>query len=168
MFASLFAYKAWANAAMLEAMLAIDGERFPEQRRKAIRVMNHTFVVDRIFAAHLLGEPHPYIATNTEETPELAALTESVRASDAWLAGYARELPAERLGERIRFHFTDGKAGEMSRAEMLQHLIVHGAYHRGAVGQILDSLSLPRPADTINVYLHAAEPSRREHGGAAR
>ena len=56
----------------------------------------------------------------------------------------------------------------MSRAEMLQHLVVHGAYHRGAVGQILDALPLPRPADTINVYLHAAEPWRREHGSAAR
>lgn len=168
MFASLFAYKAWANASMLEAMLAIDGERFPEQRRKAIRVMNHTFVVDRIFAAHLSGEPNPHAATNTEDTPELPALTESIRAGDAWLAGYARELPPEQLGERIRFRFTDGKAGEMSRAEMLQHLIVHGAYHRGAVGQILDALSLPRPADTINVYLHAAEPWRREHGGVGR
>ncbi|MEW9570974.1 DinB family protein [Rhodanobacter sp. Si-c] len=167
MFASLFAYKAWANAQMLEAMTAIDGDRHAEQRRKAIRVMNHTFVVDRIFAAHLLGEPHPYTATNTGETPELPALTASIRASDAWLVDYARELPAERMDERIRFHFTDGKAGEMSRAEMLQHLIVHGAYHRGAVGQILDALSLPRPADTINVYLHAAEPWRREQGGAA-
>jgi uncharacterized damage-inducible protein DinB len=168
MFASLFEYKAWANARMLEAMAAIDDDRHAEQRRKAIRVMNHTFVVDRIFAAHLLGEPNPHAATNTEETPELPALAESIRASDAWLADYARELPAERMDERIRFHFTDGKAGEMSRAEMLQHLIVHGAYHRGAVGQILDALSLPRPADTINVYLHTAEPSRREHGGAAR
>ncbi|MBD8872989.1 DinB family protein [Rhodanobacter sp. DHB23] len=167
MFASLFAYKAWANAQMLEAMAAIDGDRHAEQRRKAIRVMNHTFVVDRIFAAHLLGEPHPYTATNTEETPELPALTASIRASDAWLVGYARDLPVERMDERIRFRFTDGKAGEMSHAEMLQHLIVHGAYHRGAVGQILDALSLPRPADTINVYLHAAEPSRREHGSVA-
>ncbi|MBD8899118.1 DinB family protein [Rhodanobacter sp. DHG33] len=167
MFAPLFAYKAWANAAMLEAMLAIDGERFPEQRRKAVRVMNHTFVVDRIFAAHLSGEANPYAATNTEDTPELPALTASIRDSDAWLAGYARELSPERWGERIRFRFTDGKAGEMSRAEMLQHLVVHGAYHRGAVGQILDALSLPRPADTINVYLHAAEPWRREHGSAA-
>jgi uncharacterized damage-inducible protein DinB len=167
MFAPLFEYKAWANARMLEALLAIDGECFPEQRRKAIRVMNHTLVVDRIFAAHLLGEPNPHAATNTDETPGLPALTESIRASDAWLAGYARELPVERMGERIRFHFTDGQAGEMSRAEMLQHLIVHGAYHRGAVGQILDALALPRPADTINVYLHAAEPWRREHGSAA-
>lgn len=166
MFARLFEYKAWANARMLEAMLAIDGERFPEQRRKAIRVMNHTFVVDRIFAAHLLGEPNPHTATNTEETPELPALTESIRGNDAWLLDHVRGLPVEQLGERIRFHFTDGNAGEMSRAEMLQHLIVHGAYHRGAVGQILDALSLPRPADTINVYLHAAEPWRREHGSA--
>lgn len=167
MFVSLFEYKAWANARMLKAVTAIDGERYAEQRRKAIRVMNHTFVVDRIFAAHLLGEPNPYTATNTEETPELPVLTESILASDAWLVGHVRELPVERMGECIRFHFTDGKAGEMSRAEMLQHLIVHGAYHRGAVGQILDALSLPRPPDTITAYLHAAEPWRREYGNAA-
>lgn len=167
MFGALFAYKAWANAGLLEAMLAIDGERFPEQRRKAIRVMNHTLVVDRIFAAHLLGEANPHAATNTEETPSLAALTESIVASDAQLLDYARGLAAERFGERLRFRFTDGDAGEMSRAEMLQHLIAHGAYHRGAVGQMLDALSLPRPPDSITSYLHMAEPSRRDHGTAA-
>lgn len=164
MLASLFGYKAWANARMLEAMRAFDERLHAEPRRKAIRTMNHTFVVDGIFGAHLRGEPNPYGTTNTVDTPELAALSDGIRQRDAWLLGYSREISPQQLDERIRFRFTDGKLGEMSRAEMLQHLIAHGAYHRGAIGQMLDALELPRPPDTFNVYLHEAQPQRRAHG----
>jgi uncharacterized damage-inducible protein DinB len=158
---NLLKYKAWANARMLAAISGIDAVRFPDEMRKAIRILNHTYVVDRIFSAHLTGKPNLYTATNTEETPTLTALAEDIRQSDAWLIDYVSALEPEKTSERIRFHFTDGKAGEMSRGEMLHHLVAHGAYHRGAVGMILDNLSLKRPPDTFTVYLHAAEPERR-------
>ncbi|MFT3762932.1 MAG: DinB family protein [Pseudoxanthomonas sp.] len=162
MLTSLFQYKAWANAGLLAAVAGIDGERFPDELRKAIRILNHTHVVDRIFAAHLTGTTHAHAATNTEETPGLAALAEGVRRSDAWYVGYVRDLETGSIDERIRFRFTDGQAGEMSRGEMLHHLIAHGAYHRGAVGAILKSLSIKPPADTFTAYLHATQPQRRE------
>lgn len=161
MLSSLFRYKVWANAQMLEALAGIDGERHPEDLRKAIRTLNHTYVVDRIFAAHLSGTTHAYAATNTEQTPELAVLAGDIGASDQWYVDHARSQAPDRLGERIGFRFTDGKPGNMSRGEMLAHVLAHGAYHRGQVGTILAKLSLTPPADTIAGYLHGAEPSRR-------
>ena len=49
----------------------------------AIRMMNHIYVVDRIFRAHLQGEPHHYTATNTEATPDLGELQFAVAQTDA-------------------------------------------------------------------------------------
>ena len=50
----------------------------------------------------------------------------------------------------------------LTREEIIYHLINHGTYHRGAIGHALDLAAAPRPADTYTVFIHAAEPERRE------
>jgi uncharacterized damage-inducible protein DinB len=53
----------------------------------------------------------------------------------------------EQLKENISFQFTDGDVGRMTREKMLAHIITHGPYHRGNVGQILKSISVVSPRD---------------------
>jgi len=50
----------------------------------------------------------------------------------------------------------------MSREEVLLHVIVHGGYHRGNVGQVLKSISVAPPRDLYTKFLHQNEPDRRE------
>jgi uncharacterized damage-inducible protein DinB len=64
--------------------------------------------------------------------------------------------------ERLSFQFTDGDAGTMTREEMLFHVITHGAYHRGNVGQVLKDISVAPPRDLYTKFLHVREPSRRQ------
>ena len=156
-----FGYKAWANEEMLTALARIDAAAHPEQHRVAIRTLNHTYVVDRIFAAHLSGASHGYSATNTDETPELADLAAAIRESDRWYADYVASVTPSQLDERVSFQFTDGQQGAMTRAEMLFHVLAHGANHRGHIGMILNEGGVSRPKDTFARYLHAAEPERR-------
>ena len=130
-------------------------------RHEALRLMNHIHIVDRIFAAHLLGEPHGYTATNTPETPALEALHMAVRETDRWFIEQAGMLTPVQLAETVTFTFTDGLRGCMSREEMLAHVITHGSYHRGEVGQMLKRLSIAPPRDLFTAYLHHAEPQRR-------
>jgi uncharacterized damage-inducible protein DinB len=61
----------------------------------------------------------------------------------------------------LAFQFTDGDAGLMTREEMLLHIITHGAYHRGNVGQVLKSISVAPPRDLYTKFLHLSDPSRR-------
>jgi len=49
----------------------------------------------------------------------------------------------------------------LSREEAIFHLINHGTYHRGAIGHALDRAEGSRPADTYTVFIHGAEPERR-------
>ena len=158
---SLFAYKTWANAGMYKVLLETASGAASDQWREAIRMMNHMYVVDRIFAAHLTGAAHGYTGANTPETPEIGALHEAVKEMDAWYARYVLSLTAEQLQEIIPFTFTDGLQGSMSREEILMHVITHGSYHRGAVGRMLAERGVATPPDTLTRSLHISEPSRR-------
>ncbi|MFC3152287.1 DinB family protein [Litoribrevibacter euphylliae] len=149
-----FRYKAWANQELLELVAQINKDTYPEQLTTAVRLLNHTLVVDKIFIAHLQGLAHPFSATNTPETPTLSQLKQRIEETDAWLINYARELSPASLKEDVDFTFTDGVSGQMSRAEILDHLIIHGAYHRGNVGMLLTDCGLNRPADIFTRFLH--------------
>jgi len=159
---SLFRHKAWANEELFTELEKLDPAAHEAERHTAIRLLNHIYVVDRIFAGHLQGTPHGYAATNTPETPTLAALRDAVLASDRWYLDYVSAISAPQLAEELSFTFTDGAAGRMSREEMLGHVVTHGSYHRGAVGRIMSQVSVPPPRDTVTVYLHRSEPQRRE------
>jgi uncharacterized damage-inducible protein DinB len=159
---SLFAQKAWANNELFNLLSTVPAQQHASAIHTATRTLNHIFVVDRIFQAHLQGRQHGYIATNTEATPELGELQFSVAETDAWFVNYAATATALQLGEKIPFRFTDGDHGTMTREEMLLHVITHGAYHRGNVGQVLKSIDIAAPRDLYTKFLHISEPARRQ------
>lgn len=158
---SLFAHKAWSNNELFNVLATVTSVQHAAPVHTAMRTLNHIYVVDRIFRAHLLGEPHGYAATNTDATPELDELQFQVAETDAWFQAYAAAVSSAQLGERIAFRFTDADAGAMTREEMLLHVITHGAYHRGNVGQVLKSISIAPPRDLYTKFLHISEPARR-------
>ena len=158
---SLLAQKSWANNELFNALAAVNDAQHAAAVHTAIRTLNHIYVVDRIFQAHLLGGQHRYTATNTEATPELDTLQFSVAETDAWYETYVSSNSAEVLSESLAFRFTDGDAGTMTRVEMLLHVITHGAYHRGNVGQVLKSIAIAPPRDLYTKFLHVTEPARR-------
>lgn len=158
---SLFGYQAWANGDLFAKLDELDPNRHSQQRHSAIRLVNHAYVVGRIFAAHLTGAQHDYSASNTPDTPTLSELRAAVTVSDQWYLDYLDRVPPEDLAQRIAFRFTDGDTGSMSRQEMLMHVLTHGGYHRGEVGRLLTQLSITPPWDTFAVYLHQSDPARR-------
>lgn len=153
---SLFQYKAWANANLFAALARIEATAPQPERHAALRVLNHIYVVDRIFAAHLGGTRHGYGASNTPETPTVQALQAAMADSDRWYLEFVAQLAPQGLQETVSFAFTDGAAGSMTREQMLAHVATHGDYHRGAVGRILPELAV-RP---YTVFLHQA-PARQ-------
>ena len=102
-----------------------------------------------------------YTATNTPETPELRALHSEVTKTDNWFETYVASISDRELAESIAFQFTDGDPGRMTREEMLLHVLTHGAYHRGNVGQVLKGISVAPPRDLYTKFLHVQDTSRR-------
>ena len=157
---SLFGHKAWANSELF-ALLTTLPEQHAEQVHTCIRTLNHIYVVVRLFRARLSGEPSPFEATNTKATPSLEQLRQEVAATDTWYQTYVSGISDEELSSVLDFTFADGDAGRMSKEEILLHVLTHGGYHRGNVGQVLKSISVAPPRDLYTRFLHQSEPSRR-------
>ncbi|MFT4003098.1 MAG: DinB family protein [Rhizobium sp.] len=158
---TLFRYQAWANGDLLDSIGRLHVAHHGKERHTAIRLMNHSLVVARIFAAHLTGREHGYIDDNTAETPSLPELHTALTASDHWYLEYLEAISPGLLSEALPFAFTDRDRGCMTRQEMLLHVATHGGYHRGEIGRLLAQLSITPPWDTLAVHLHRADPSRR-------
>ena len=163
----LFQYKAWANDELLTALAKL-GDQSDQSpiTHLAIKALSHTYVVDRIFAAHLRREDHGYTSPNLSQMPRLKDLSADIRASDREYADYVSTLDHEQLNERIDFAFTDGAPGRMSREEMLMHVITHGVGHRGQVSAVMLLNSITPAKDGFTTYLHNAEAAARRRAAA--
>lgn len=159
---SLFEYKAWANTELHAVLAKFDAQQHPGEFRAMLHTLDHANVVDRIFQGHLTGTTTPlFKETHSEPTPSLPELREIVRSTDDWYVQFVRSLSAERLKHQVNFTFTDGDRGAMSCEEMLFHVITHGGYHRGSIGQKLEDIGTDSPPDSLTKFLHRHEPERR-------
>jgi uncharacterized damage-inducible protein DinB len=160
----LFRYKAWANDELLTALAGLGGE--PTVTGLAIKALNHSYIVDRIFAAHLRRKPHAYTSANSSELPSLEELSALIGKSDREYIDYVSVLGRDQLADSIDFTFTDGAPGRMSREEMLMHVITHGIGHRGQVSALMLLNSIPPARDGFTTYLHEVEASTRRRAAA--
>jgi uncharacterized damage-inducible protein DinB len=160
----LFRYKAWANDELLTALAGLGAWRRLTLTRLAIKALSHSYVVDRIFAAHLQRKAHSYTSANLSELPTLDDLAADIRTSDQEYIKYVSGLDRDALAERIDFVFTDGAPGRMSREEMLMHVINHGTGHRGQVSALMLLNAVSPARDGFTTWLHEAEASTRGRG----
>lgn len=165
-FQRLFRYKAWANDELLTALAGLGNWRRITVARLAIKALSHSYVVDRIFAAHLRRTDHPYTSANLSKMPRLEDLSADIRRSDREYIEYVSSLDRDDLTEAIDFTFTDGAPGRMSREEMLVHVINHGTGHRGQVSALMLLTSVSPAKDGFTTYLHEAEASARRRMAA--
>ncbi|HEX8108169.1 MAG TPA: DinB family protein, partial [Kofleriaceae bacterium] len=154
---TLTRYKAWANEITFSTVAALpEGEATkprPTIFKNMVHTLNHPYVIDCIFQAHLEGRPHGFTARNTPTHPPLDELWRAVKAMDRWYIELSDRLSDRELAETIRFQFVGGGDGAMTRGEIILHLVNHATYHRGFVGDMLNQAQVRPPATDLTVYL---------------
>lgn len=158
----LFAYRRWADNELLACLEGLDAHTHGVTKDASLRLVHHNHLVDRVFAAHLAGEPHGLASVSATGGLPLHELRECNDANLDWYERYVDIVPPEALAETLPFVFTDADAGSMSREEMLLHVLTHSSYHRGEAGRLLAAAGIEPPWDTFAVFLHRSEPARRE------
>ena len=161
---TLTRYNAWANRLIFDAVAALppgEAERpRPGLFKNMVHMLNHNYVIDRIFQAHLEGRPHGYTARNTPDYPPLAELWRAQQEIDAWYMARYDAMSAAELAETVRFTFVGGGEGAMTRAEILLHLVNHTSYHRGFVAEMMYRVPAQPPATDLPVFLRDVPQAR--------
>ncbi|MFO6420177.1 DinB family protein [Hylemonella sp. W303a] len=153
----LMRYNAWANRRLFDLLGSL-----PEGEASARRVtgfgsmvntLNHAYVVDLIWKAHLEHKPHGFTSRITEVEPTLAELRSAQAEMDQWYIHYALALTEPMHDESVQFKFVDGGSGVMTRGEMLLHVVNHKTYHRGYVADLLYQIGSRPPVMDLPVFL---------------
>lgn len=150
-------YKAWANDIIYSMLGQMPYGEVVKQRQtrfgNMIHTLNHVYVIDSVFKAHLLGQEHGYIERNTPDHPPLDELANAVRVLDQWYVNFTADLQPNELHRVVHFKFIGGGMGTMTCEEMLLHVVNHGTYHRGFVGDMMYQAGVTPVATDLPVFL---------------
>jgi uncharacterized damage-inducible protein DinB len=153
----LLRYKTWANRLTFSSLSDLpDSELYKEREtnfKTIISTLNHVYVVDDIFKAHLQGVPHGYSKRNTDQPLSIVELLNKQQVMDEWYINFIESIDGEELNNNITFEFVGGGEGNMSVSEILFHLVNHGTYHRGFVSDMMYQIPATPPANDFTVFL---------------
>ena len=151
-------YKAWADKVMFDGVAALPPGEAAKERKTLFKTMigtlNHNYVVDLIWQAHLEGREHGFAARNTPGHPPLAELWRKQQIVDDWYIAWSERMSEGALAENVPFTLIGGNKGVMTRAEILLHIVNHTSYHRGFVADLFYQVPGARPPTTdLPVFL---------------
>ena len=153
-------YNRWANALMLDAVAKLPPGEATKQRttlfKSIVHTLNHNYVIDAIFQAHLEGREHGYTARNTPEQPTLEELRSAQRGMDDWWIAWSDGLSDTALDETVKFTFVGGGEGAMTRGQILLHIVNHTSYHRGFAADLFYQVPARPPTTDLTVFLRDA------------
>ena len=156
------AYMAWADDVMLNNAEQVPDDNLMAERDTLFKsvsgTFDHTLVVAEMFKAHLEGRRHAFTARHRDEPIPFAEVARRLRAMNDFYVDCARSWSAADLDETIAFEFVGGGRGEMTRLDILLHLVNHSTYHRGFVSTLLFPLGISFAPNDYTVFLRDVWP----------
>ncbi|SME96290.1 MULTISPECIES: DinB family protein [unclassified Pseudomonas] len=150
---SLYQYKAWAEEELFRCLKAPIAKSFPAEMEKACYWLSHINIVDQLFIARLKGEPDEFDFVVTDQPQDLIHLEEQFSKTNQWFVEYTEAVTPADLADHVTFTFKDGKPGNMTKEQILAHVLSHGLQHRGSVATILSGEILQGHKDHFTTFL---------------
>ena len=152
-------YNAWANKLVFDAVAALpEGEATKERTslfRNMVHTLNHNYVIDLIWQAHLEGREHGRTARNTPDHPPLAELWQAQQTIDGWYIAWSDAQTDAALDEKLTVTLIGGNRSAMTRGDILLHVVNHTSYHRGFVADLFYQVPARPPTTDLPVFLRA-------------
>ena len=140
----LLRYDAWANSEALRSM-----EKTGAPPPKAVGWLAHIIGAEKLWLSRLLETPTEYPVW-----PEL-----DLAGCAAALVGLAREWPSylgqladADLADSVAYRNTKGELWTSTIGDILEHVVSHGAYHRGQIASGMRAAGL---APAYTDFIHA-------------
>ena len=154
-------YRMWADRLTFDAVAALPPGEATKERPTLFKTMvgtlNHNYVIDLVWQAHLEGRDHGFTARNLVLHPELSDLWQAQQAVNRWYIDWSERQSQASLDEVVNFTFIGGEKGSMSRGDILLHVVNHATYHRGWVAEMFFQVPARNPATDLPVFLTRGE-----------
>ena len=160
--AGLFArYRAWADKLTYDAVAALPPGEAEKERptlfKTMIGTLNHNYLIDLVWQAHIEGRAHGFGARNLILHAELPALWAAQEAMNRWWIAWSEAQTEASLAEPVRFRFIGGEESTMTRGAILLHVVNHATYHRGWVADMFFQVPARNPTTDLPVFLGDAK-----------
>ncbi len=123
-FLRMFAYDQWANRECLSTMQAASAPA------SAVGRMAHVLSAERLWLERLRSERQSMPVWPATTLQDCLALADDV--ASEW-RNYLSSLGPESFGEKVEYRNSKGELWSSRVADVLTHVLMHSAYHRGQI-----------------------------------
>jgi uncharacterized damage-inducible protein DinB len=142
-FSRLFAYDQWANGETVASLVASTSPP-----SKSLRLLAHIVAAERLWLSRLQADGKAVVVWPDLNLHECTAqLAELGRIWEEELRG----LTPARLAQPIAYTNTKGEQWTNTAGEILTHVVLHSAYHRGQIASDIRAAGLT-PAGTDFIH----------------
>ncbi|NUU37849.1 DinB family protein [Pseudomonas sp. C2B4] len=156
-------YKQWANQRLFDNLAQLPPGEVEKERagifKNMVGTLNHIYVVDCLWQAHLEGRGHGFTTSHDLVYPVLSDLRSAQQEVDHWYCNWASRQTDVSLDRPVRFTFISGESGTMSAGAMLMHVVNHASYHRGWIIQMYFEIPAMPPMTDLPIYLRETDPN---------
>ena len=142
-FLRIFSYDHWANRECLSALTAAN-----PMPPKALHLLAHTISAQKLWLERLQRIPQTMAVWPNSAIQDCAALADEMQT--AW-KNYLTNLPSAELEKEIAYRNSKGESWSSRVEDILTHVLMHSAYHRGQIALEMRAAGL-QPAYTDFIH----------------
>lgn len=127
-----FAYDAWANGEVMAVIRTDAGEN-----ERTLQLMSHIVAAERLWLERLRSQPPSVPVWPKVDLGWCEA--QAVDLKRLWTE-YLQRISGAELGRKISYKNSKGEAWVSTIEDVLSHVILHSAYHRGQIASHMRSI----------------------------
>jgi uncharacterized damage-inducible protein DinB len=120
-----FAYDEWANREVLNAIRAAGWAN-----QRSLQLMSHVLAAERVWLERLKQQPQSVPVWPEPNLPQCEA--EAAKLGGEWLE-FLDLITAGDVSQSISYKNSNGEAWTSTIVDVLTHVVIHSAYHRGQI-----------------------------------
>lgn len=126
-----FAYDAWANGEVLAAIRANAGDE------RGLQLLSHIVAAERLWLERLEQQPQSLPVWPKADLGWCEA--QAAELSRLWME-YLQRITGEDLARKISYRNSKGEVWASTIEDVLTHVVLHSAYHRGQIASHMRSI----------------------------
>jgi uncharacterized damage-inducible protein DinB len=119
-----FVYDAWANGELLAALRGTSADE------RSLQLMGHILSAERLWLERIRQQPQSSVVWPKWDMNQCES--QAAELARLW-RGYFAQINSEDLPKSISYQNSKGEAWTSTAGDILTHVVIHSAYHRGQI-----------------------------------